>query len=240
MSKQLDRYNLSDEQYIYLQDNSKKWYTRFVLNGKWYAKATKQTDKEKAIHAAYRIFMEYQFKADNNLLTVSKRFRDIAEKVIQTMESALQIGTGKVIYRDYIGTLKRYHIPFFDKTYITSIDADKLREFDTWRIKLMGKMPSKSTILTHNAALQMVFKEALHNKWLLPVQVPSLSTDGESASRRAAFTPEEYDKIQDALIDLEENSRKKITKEIRELTYDYADFAIYTGMRPGTEMDNLT
>lgn len=143
-------------------------------------------------------------------------------------------------YRDYIGTLKRYHIPFFDKTYVTSIDVDKLREFDTWRIKLMGKVPSKSTLLTHNAALQMVFKEAVDHKWLLPVQLPSLSTNGVSTSRRAAFTPEEYDKIQNALVDLEENSHKKITMAIRELTYGYADFAIYTRMRPGTEMDNLT
>ncbi|WP_215396938.1 tyrosine-type recombinase/integrase [Rheinheimera oceanensis] len=240
MSKQLERHNLSDEHYIYLQDNSKKWYTRFVLHGKWYAKATKHTDKDKAIHAAHRLFIEHQIKAENNTLTISKRFRDVAEKAIQHMETELQRGTGKAVFNDYVGVLRRYHIPFFDRTYITSVDAEKLREFDTWRINLMKKVPSKSTLLTHNAAMQMVFKEAVENKWLLPMQVPSLSTNGVSHSRRAAFTPEEYEKILETLSDMEDNSRKQVTKDIRLLAYEYSEFVIYTGMRPGTEMDNLT
>jgi hypothetical protein len=56
-------------------------------------------------------------------------------------------------------------------TYITSIDQEKILAFEGWRIETAGKVPAKSTILTHNAALQMVFKEAIDKKWMLPVQV---------------------------------------------------------------------
>ena len=84
------------------------------------------------------------------------------------MEHELAHGGGKVSYKDYIGALKKYHIPFFDRTYITSIDQDKLKEFDIWRIQKAGKVLNKSTLLNHNAALQMVFKAAVENQWMLP------------------------------------------------------------------------
>jgi integrase len=95
--------------------------------------------------------------------------------------------------------------------------------------------------MTHNAAMQMVFKEAIEGKWMLASQVPNLNTDsGSNMVRRAAFTPAEYERILEKLFKMEENSQKEVTKQIRELTQDYAEFVINTGMRPGTELDNLT
>lgn len=240
MTTQLERHDIKEGLYIFLQDNSKRWYVRFSLWGKWYCKTTKETDKDRAIAMAHRILLEHEIRAETNTLTTSKRFRDVAEKAIKTMEADLQRGTGKAIYEDYIGALEKYHIPFFDRTYITSIDSDKLREFDIWRAEKLKRLPAKSTLMTHNAALQMVFKEAIDSKWMLAVQVPPLSTDGANTVRRAAFTPAEYEKIQEHLYQLEQNSRKEVTSQIRELTQDYAEFVIHTGMRPGTELDNLT
>jgi len=37
------------------------------------------------------------------------------------MEDYLEEGSGKSIYWDYISVLRKYHIPYFDNTYITSI-----------------------------------------------------------------------------------------------------------------------
>ncbi|WP_137223218.1 site-specific integrase [Shewanella sp. MEBiC00475] len=240
MSKQVERHNISDELYIYKQDNSKRWYARIKVIDKWHAKATKQTEKEKAIGMAYRLQMEYQFMADRNILVSSKRFRDVAEKVISTMQEALDNGTGTLNDKTYIQLLHKYHIPFFDRTYITSIDAEKLREFNKWRVEQFKRVPAKSTLLNHNAAMQLVFKEAVENKWMLAAQVPSLSTKGAESQRRAHFSPEEYDKAFDAVYQLEQNSSKKKTRLIRELLKDYMEFAVNTGIRPGTEMEGLT
>lgn len=240
MSKQIERHNISDKLYVYLQGNSKYWYCRFVLYGKWYAKATKKTDLNEAIAMAHRIYMDYEIRAETNTLIDSKRFKDVAEKAIDQMLSELMHGGGKVIYKDYIGALRKYHIPYFDRMFITSIDQEKIREFDKWRIEEFKRIPAKSTIQTHNAALQMVFKEAIVRKWMIPMQVPVLNSEGLTSQRRAAFSKEEYEKTYDAIIKLEENSRKEKTRQIRELLLDYMEFAVHTGIRPGTEMESLT
>jgi integrase len=99
----------------------------------------------------------------------------------------------------------------------------------------MKRKPARSSLMTHNAAMQMVFKEAVENKWMLSMQIPSLTTERTNTVRRASFTPAEYEEVQEHLYQLEQNSRK-----IRELTQGYAEFVTHTGMRPGTELDNLT
>jgi integrase len=234
------RHDIQDGLYVYLQDNSERWYCRFVLYRKWYSKATKEKDLHKAIARAHMIYMEYQVKADNNLLVDSKRFKDVAARTIQTLQNELDNGGGIVSYRDYIQALNKYHIPFFDRMYITSIDQEKVREFNKWRIDKLGRLPAKSTILTHNAAMNMVFKEAIEHKWMIAAQVPVLTSKGESGKRRAAFSEDEYEKVFDTLLNMIDNSRKEKTKLIRELLLNYMEFAVFTGIRPGTEMEGIT
>jgi hypothetical protein len=197
MSKLIERCDINDTLYIYLQDNSKRWYARFVLFGKWYSKATKQKDKDKAVAMAHRLFLEHEIGIQTNTLVQSKAFRFVAEKCIESMERELEYGGGKLTYKDYICALRKYHIPYFDRTYVTSIDQEKIRQFDAWRIDQFKRIPARSTLQTHNSALQMVFKEAIERKWMIPVQVAILKSDGATGQRRAAFSPEEYDKVFD-------------------------------------------
>lgn len=240
MSTLIKRVNINDTLYIYLQDNSKRWYARFVLFGKWYSKATKQKDKDKAIAMAHRLFLEHEIGIKTNTLVQSKAFRFVAEKCIKSMERELEYGGGKLTYKDYICALRKYHIPYFDRTYVTSIDQAKITQFDQWRIEQFKRIPARSTLQTHNSALQMVFKEAIERKWMIPVQVPILKSDGTAGQRRAAFSPEEYDKVFDGVLASIDNSHTKKTRQIRELLQDYIEFAVYTGIRPGTEMENIT
>lgn len=240
MATQIARHTIDDSLYIFLQDNSRKWYARFQLFGTWYCKSTKEIDPEEAKARARLLRMEWKIKAETGTLTKSKRFKDVADKVIQKMEMAREQGGGKVVFKDYIGALNRYHIPFFDRTYITSIDQDKLREFNTWRIEKAGKVLSRSAIQNHNAAMQMVFAEAVENQWMLPIQIPVMTSEGVQGARRASFTPEEYKRIVKKLGEMVQNSRKEITRDIRQLLYFYMEFALNTGMRPGTELDYLT
>lgn len=240
MAQQKERHNIDDSLYVFLQDNSKKWYARFQLFGKWYCKSTIQTDVEEAKAAARLIRMEHKIKLETGTLTQSKRFKDVAEKAVDAMQHELDMGGGKVAYRDYINALRKYHIPFFERTYITSIDQPKLREFEQWRIKKVGRVLAKSTILNHNAGMQMVFKVAIENQWMLPIQVPVLSNVGASGERRASLSPDEYERVCTEVANMERNSRKKITANIRRLLFYYMEFAINTGLRPGSELDQLT
>ena len=99
--------------------------------------------------------------------------------------------------------------------YITSIDQEKVREFNKWRIEKLGRIPAKATILTYNAAMNMVFKEAIGHKWIIATQVPVLTSKGESGKRRAALSEDEYEKVFDTLLNMIDNSWKEKTKLIR-------------------------
>lgn len=170
--------------------------------------------------------MEYRVKAENNLLVDSKRFKDVANQVIKKLQTELDNGGGKVTYRDYIQALNKYHIPFFDRIYITSIDQEKINAFNRDRIEKFGRIPTKSTLQIHNSALNLVFKEAIEHKWMIAAQVPVLHTQGESRKRRASFTNEEYDIVYHTILDMAGNSRKDVTRQIRELLASYMDFAL--------------
>jgi integrase len=115
-----------------------------------------------------------------------------------------------------------------------------LTEFDTWRLKEMGRTPAQSTLKTHNAALRKVFDEAVIRKWMTPGQIPALSSAGGiAATRRDYFTTEEIAKIRAEFPAWIAEATKARTREVRELLFFYFNVAVHTGLRPGTEMDNL-
>lgn len=94
--------------------------------------------------------------------------------------------------------------------------------------------------MNHNSACQRVFDEAVLNKWMLELQVPKLRNNGTQGERRAAFTKEEFRTLLFRFGDWYQESRKDITRQIRELLYEYMLVAINTGIRPGTELDQIT
>ena len=77
MAKQIARYDINDTLYIFKQDNSERWYARFILTNhkKWLCKSTKKKDRDEAIAMAHRIFLEHEIRHENNTLVQSKRFR---------------------------------------------------------------------------------------------------------------------------------------------------------------------
>ena len=265
MAKQIARHDINDTLYIFKQDNSERWYARFVLFNTWYCKSTKKKDKDEAIAMAHRIFLDHEIRIETNTLVQSKRFRYVAERVIEKLERELNVtspekpkeripetlidfiesqegnkNTEKKFRHDYSLALRKYHIPYFDRTYVTSIDQDAIKQFDLWREKQFGRTPASSTLKTHNAALNLVFKEAIEHKWMIPIQVPVLSSKGKSGTRRAAFSEEEYDAVIDGIYESERYAHTEKTRQIRELLYDYCEIAVNTGIRPGTEMESIT
>jgi len=67
-----------------------------------------------------------------------------------------------------------------------------------------------------------------------------LSSKDEAGTRRAAFSEEEYDAVLEEIYEGERNAHSGKTRQIRELLYDYCKIAVNNGIRPGTEMENIT
>jgi integrase len=240
MNDVLEKHEIGDSFYIYLQRNSTVWLARFKVGGKWISRTTKQREKASAIVAAVKVKTECDIKHEHGITIQTKAFKHVAELAIERMRET-PVGTkGQASYKDYEWFLRKHHIPFFDRIHITSIDRAKLMEFDRWREKNLGRSPSQSTLKSHNAAMQRVFDEAVIRRWMTVGQVPALTTSGGTAgTRRDYFTPAEVQKIADAFPEWIRTSRNRPTQEVRELLYTYFQFAVHTGLRPGTEMDNL-
>lgn len=240
MARVIRRRKLTPILSIFVQSNSANWIARMKINQTYLSRSTKTSCEQEATEKAFRLMIEFEIRVNSNLMLVNnKRFGFIADKVITNMQSALELGQGKVIYNDYINALRKYHIPFFENIAITHIDDELLEKFNQWRNEKLGRIPAKSTILNHNAALMQIFDYSVKKKWLLPSQVPTLENKGISGQRRAALSPQEYLTVRKQVEQLMHTSRKEITRQIRELLIDYMDFAICTGMRPGTEIDQL-
>ena len=94
------------------------------------------------------------------------------------MEDELEEGSGKSIYWDYILVLKKYHVPYFNNTYISTVDYKSLADFSKWRAGEAGKQHKSSTLLTHNAAMNRIFDEAEIRGWITASQRPALTTKG--------------------------------------------------------------
>ena len=240
MNDLLDKHEIEDGFYIYLQRNSKVWLARFKIGGKWISRTTKQRGKTKAVSAAIRVKAECDIKHEHGITIQTKAFKHVAELAIKRMDELPDGAKGSATFDDYKRTLRRYHIPFFDRLHITSIDQERLAKFDAWRIQESGRVPAQSTLKTHNAALQRVFDEAVIRKWMTAAQVPPLSASGGLAGeRRDYFTAKEVTKISKAFGPWIAASRTRPSREVRQLLYHYFQVAVHTGMRPGTEMDNL-
>ncbi len=246
MAKTIEKHEISDGIYIYKADNSSRWFARFKINSMWKTKSTKEKDIQQAIFKAVRLQTEYQIKADNDLPIFSRKktaantFVTIAKNAIKRMEQEKANGSGKVVYNDYIQALNKYHIPYFDKVDIKDIDLQALMDFDEWRIAKLGRVPAKSTINTHNSAMQRVFDEAVIGKHITASELPVLKNEGVTGKRRAAFSHQEYFDILEAVKNWIPVRKKKVTTDTFTLLYYYIQFSALTGARPGKEIDNLT
>lgn len=246
MAKQTARYDIQDGLYIYQQDNSANWYARFVIDGTWYSKRTKTTDKSEASKRASELLAEYRLKLEHDIpikrskRARSSRFSQVADLAIERMTMALTVGNGKVIFKDYIQALNKYHKEFFNDTSVVDIDQRLLADFDVWRIQKLGRPPTKSTVLNHNAAMNRVFDEAVILGYMVPTQIPSLENNGVAGERRASFSEKEFKHLEEKAYEFVKKGRTSKSRMIRELVRDYMVVAAYTGIRPGTEMENVT
>jgi integrase len=225
---------------VYRRKQSGAWQCRFKVGGQWQRATTKELDFKKAVARAKRLMIEAEIRLDKNLPVVTRRFRDIAKLAVERMQQEIKNGTGKVSFKDYIRVIDEYLIPFLGNRAVTNIDTAALDEFEVKRIEKMGKQPSKSTLLTHNAALNRVLDEAQMRGFLTEANRPKIEAKGRDSDRRPAFTIPEIRALIAAFPAWIDSARSDESREARQLMRDYCMVLLDTGARPGVELLDLT
>jgi len=121
---------LDGEVKVYKRGNSRLWQATFKIDEHWIRVSTGKRDLEDAKTAARDQYLDYRFRAKHDLPVVTKRFEDVAKLAIADMQRQLDADAGRKVFKDYITALHKYFIPFFGKTYITSIDHDRIQAFN--------------------------------------------------------------------------------------------------------------
>jgi len=231
---------IDGELLVVLRERSSVYQCHYKIDGKWQRTTTGERDLKKATAVAKDIYKEAHWKKKNNVAPITRYFRDVAKVVVKKLQDALDSGDGKATYRDYITALKRYHIPILGKYYVDGIDYKAFAYFEEQRKKKMkGKDATRSTQLTHNAALNRVFDEAIYRGYMVEANRLVLKARGKASVKRVEFSIEE-------VIAMRNNFEAWIARgradtiELRALLRDYVEVLLDTGARAGKELLDLT
>ncbi len=222
---------------LYKRSSSSSWQVRFKLaNNKWHSQSTYATDKDEAIANAEHIYRTVQIKTEAGLTPITKTFKQIAIDELASMAQAMANGVGKRTYRDYTFAINKYLIPFFGNYVVENITAQMVRDFEGWRIAMMGKIPMASTKRNHASAYMRVITLAKERGVISSTRVvPMLDSKGEKSIARPAFTDGELEVLIAFVPSWIETSFTARTRKMRMLCAVYIEFLVNTGIRHGTE-----
>ena len=234
------KYVRDGEVVLYKKSPNRFWQCRFKLpNAKWHRCSTKHTNFDYAVKTATEIYDESRFLHKYNLPLQSKRFQHVAELAIKDMQRELEAGIGKSVYHTYISSIRTHLIPYFAKKTIDKITVLDLRNFKAHQTRKLNRPLKTSTITNYNASLNRIFDIAISKDWMSKSQVPPLSNKGVKGERRPAFSVHEWIVMMRALRTWQSMGHTTVTRNMRELLRDYVMILTNTGMRYGTESQNI-
>ena len=177
-----------------------------------------------------------QIKTQAGLIPITKTFKQIAIDEVKAMTQAMASGVGKRTYRDYIFATNKYLIPFFGNYTVEDITTELVRDFEGWRIAVMGRVPMQSTKRNHSSAYIRIINLAKERGVISSTRaVPMLDSKGEKSRARPAFTDEELEVLIAYVPSWIETSYTTRTRQMRILCGMYIEFLVNTGIRHGTE-----
>lgn len=224
---------------LFQRPRSTVWQCRYQVDGKWQRESTKERNFDKAKLVAHDLLVEANVRKKLKAAPITRTFKDIARHAILRMEKAISDGEAKAMYKEYISITENYLIKFFGKYKIDAITYQLIEEFNVWRIEKMKSVPKLSTILNHNAALNRVFDEGIYRGFMFEINRPKILAMGKKSERRPAFELEEIRALK-ANFNEWISRAKADSIELRKLLRDYVEILLDTGMRVGTEVDELT
>ena len=221
--------------------DSKKWQAHYKLEGikNWFRRSTDSSNVREAARIAERMWMKATFDHEEGRPVISKKFRPVAEVVLHRLQAEIAAETAKPSARDYVSAIKLYLIPFYGAYNVDGIKPSVISEFHVWRREKVGRELSGSAQNNHNAALNLIFNEAIERGYMTEYARPATKNTGVESDRRAEFSHEELEIMMSYAGKFLETSRTVRTRMIRELLTIYVPFMAATGMRPGTEAEYL-
>jgi integrase len=224
------------------RQNSKKWQVHYKIDGikTWFRKSVQSTDVDEAVKIAERMWMKATFDHEEGRPVISKKFKPVAEVVLRRLEEEIKAGTAKPIARDYVSALNLYLIPFYGNFNVDSIKPATVSQFHSWRKEKVGRQLSSSAQNNHNAAFNLVMDESVQRGYLTDYHRPSTKNTGAESERRAEFSHEELEALIKYSPKFIADGRTDRTRMIRQvLAQAYLPFLAATGIRAGTESENL-
>ena len=223
------------------RDDSKKWQAHYKLDNlkTWFRRSTDTADVKEAARIAERMWMKATFDLEEGRPVISKKFKPVAEIVLRRMEAEISAGTAKPSFRDYVSAIKLYLIPFYGAYNVDGIKPSVISDFHVWRREKVGRELSGSAQNNHNAALNLIFDEAIERGYMTAYERPLTKNTGVESDRRAEFSHEELEAMMKYAAKFIDDGRTARTRIIRELLAIYVPFMAATGMRPGTEAEYL-
>lgn len=221
--------------------DSKKWQVHYKLENvkTWFRRSTDTTDVKEAARIAERLWMKATFDHEEGRPVISKKFKPVAEVVLRRLQDEIEAGTAKPSARDYVSAIKLYLLPFYGNYNVDGIKPSVISEFHTWRRNKVGRELSGSAQNNHNAALNLIFDEAIERGYMTAYERPQLKNTGSESDRRAEFSQDELETLMASVPKFISDGRTLRTRMIRELLTIYVPFMAATGMRPGTEAEFL-
>lgn len=239
-AKREDTHQLIDrELVVFTRPDTKVYYCRYKIDGKWITATTKETDLKKAKAKAHSILLKAQIMKEQNLPVISKKFRDVIKLTIKSWDDAEKAGNGKISYTQYKRIANDYLTPFFGNKGVDTITHTVLTEYYEWAAKKMGKAPAYSTIRKHNVTLNYVFEQAVTRGFMTSSQKPMLETKGKKSEPFETFQIAEINAIIALFPSWIARGVNEYKRELRQILFDYVRTLIDTGARPGKELLNL-
>jgi integrase len=224
------------------REHSKKWQVHYKIDGlkTWFRKSVQTTDVDKAVQLAERLWMKATFEHEEGRPVISKKFKPVAEVVLRRLEEEIKAGTAKPIAKDYVSAINLYLTPYYGNFNVDSIKPATVSQFHVWRKQKVGRELSGSAQNNHNAAFNLVMDEAIQRGYLTDYHRPSTKNTGAESDRRAEFSHEELEALIKYAPKFISEGRTDRTQMIRQvLAQAYLPFLAATGIRAGTESENL-
>lgn len=229
---------IDNEVIVAMRSRSSKWQCIYKVDNKWQRTTTGERELNLAKEKAKQIFYKSQARTEIDYTPVTRKFRDVANVVLKQLHKDFVAGKNISIYKDYTQVIERYLIPILGKYNVDSINYEVLELLDAKRAERMEKAPTKSTLMTHNAALNRIFDEAIYRGYMVASKKPALKVKGKAGERREEFTVDEI-RAMKAHYDKFIESGRLDNQMLRALFCDYIEMLLDTGARPGNELLDL-
>lgn len=214
------------------------WWRAARVGGKRFRESTEHSRLDLAEHVTEEWYLDLRGKLKNGELEPDERtFGSAAKEYVREMR-VLTIGVRSPRYVDLMELRLNCHIlPYFGALGLSKINKSTAQSYLVKRIEetiaKTGKRPARSTLLHEIVHVRQILKFSEGKSWI--PYVPSLSSElmkKTKTSRRAWFSPEEYEKLHQATRRRIKEGKRRGWKSHYEDMHDYVLFQANTGLRP--------